>query len=65
MGFVADSTDPERCCVILDASGKRCAGLARYWVGCNGVDDYTHVCDNHVEDVLCEGDIMLNLKDAY
>lgn len=50
----------QRCCV-LDDQGRRCPQRSRFWVGSNGVDDYTHVCGDHVLDVKQEGDAVFPL----
>ncbi len=44
--------DEQRRCCVLDEAGERCPRATRYWVGTNGLDDYTHVCAEHLEDVL-------------
>jgi hypothetical protein len=54
----------DRCC-LLDDAGNRCPQPARFWVGANGVDDYTHVCGDHVEDVKRDGDVVVRLEEAY
>lgn len=49
-----------RCCV-LDDKGQRCPQKSRFWVGANGIDDYTHVCGDHVESVKRDGDVVEKL----
>lgn len=58
--LVTDSNESDRCC-LLDANGNRCSQQARFWVGANGIDDYTHVCGDHVEDVKRDGDSVHRL----
>lgn len=43
-------TTPGKCLV------QGCGQDATYWVGSNEVDDYTYVCDDHVEAVRQAGD---------
>jgi hypothetical protein len=52
--------EQERCCV-LDKGGNRCPQKSRFWVGSNGIDDYTHVCGDHVQDVKRPGDAINKL----
>jgi hypothetical protein len=60
---VTASDEKERCCVLDDKGENRCTQKARFWVGKNGLDDYTHVCGDHVEDVKAEGDRVYRLSD--
>ena len=48
--------DEQRRCCVLDGAGNRCPSETRYWIGANGVDDYTHVCADHLEDMRRPGD---------
>ena len=59
--LVAAPDERQRCCVLDDA-GNRCPQHSRFWVGANGLDDYTHVCGDHVEDVKRDGDSVVELK---
>lgn len=54
----------QRCCV-LDDDGNRCPQKSRFWVGANGVDDYTHVCGDHVDAVKRDGDAVHRLEVAH
>jgi hypothetical protein len=47
-----------RCC-LLDGNGERCRQPSRFWVGSSGVDDYTHVCGDHVAAVARLDDIVV------
>jgi hypothetical protein len=38
--------DP-KCCVVVD--GVRCWNDSKFWVGRNGVDDYTYCCHEHLQ----------------
>jgi hypothetical protein len=58
--LVTAHDEGERCCV-LDEAGSRCPQPSRFWVGANGVDDYTHVCGDHVADVVRPGDAIHKL----
>jgi hypothetical protein len=62
--LVTAEDEQERCCLLNDA-GARCSQRARFWVGANGLDDYTHVCGDHVEDVKREGDVVVKVSEAY
>jgi len=55
--FPSDS----RCC-LLDAQGQQCPNRSEFWVGSNGMDDYTHVCGEHVVNVVKEGDSVHRLR---
>lgn len=52
----------ERRCCILDDTGNQCPQRSRFWVGSNDVDDYTHVCGDHVEEVRRDGDEVRSLE---
>ena len=48
------------CCVV------DCSQRARWWVGpgnSNGLDDYTEVCADHVENVKGDYDVVCVLSD--
>lgn len=51
----------DRCCFISD-DGERCPRKATHWVGSNPVDDYTHVCAEHVADMIGEGQVVHELS---
>jgi hypothetical protein len=61
--LITSSDERERCCVLGENGSQesRCPQPSRFWVGKNGVDDYTHVCGDHVEDVRQEGDTVVKL----
>lgn len=61
--LVTDSDEKERCCVLDDA-GIRCTNPAEFWVGANGIDDYTHVCTGHLESVKRPGDVVEKLSEV-
>lgn len=46
-----------RCC-IFDDDGNRCPNETAFWVGTNGIDDYTHVCADHLDSVKRDGDAV-------
>ena len=54
---VADTvfSEPNKCC-YLDDDGKQCDQQATTWIGTQGIDDYTHSCDAHAEELTREGD---------
>lgn len=58
--LVTAPDEQSRCCV-LDADGHRCHKRSRYWVGQNGIDDYTHCCAEHLESVRRDGDVVEEL----
>ncbi|MGE3483300.1 MAG: hypothetical protein AB7L09_00895 [Nitrospira sp.] len=50
---------PTRLCCVID-----CSQRAYFWVGpadSNGIDDYTEVCADHIEDVKQSSDIVAPL----
>ena len=57
--LVTAPDERERCCIIVE--GERCKQASRFWVGKNGVDDYTHVCGDHVDEVKRDGDAVVKL----
>lgn len=58
--LVTAPDERSRCCV-LDAAGNRCSKRSRYWVGTQGIDDYTHCCAEHLASVRRDGDTVLEL----
>lgn len=44
-----------RCCVLNEAD-ERCIFPAKFWIGQNHIDDYTHTCEHHREEMIREGD---------
>jgi hypothetical protein len=60
--LVTAHDEREQCCV-LDDSGARCTNKSEWWVGANGVDDYTHVCTSHLADVKQPQDSVVCLQD--
>lgn len=61
--LVTAPDERERCRLVTDEprEGDRCRNPARFWVGANRVDDYTHVCANHGGDVRRDGDAVEEL----
>jgi len=60
MDLITAPDEQQRCCV-LDADGNRCPKRSRYWVGTNGVDDYTHTCAEHLDSVRRPEDTVREL----
>lgn len=60
--LVAAADEKQRCCVS-DNKRNRCPQKSRFWIGSNGVDDYTHVCGDHVADVQRDGDEVVKLEE--
>ncbi len=56
-------TKQENCCYIDNITKQLCNEEADYWVGTDGVDQYTHVCANHVHSVTGARDLVLNMSD--
>ncbi len=61
--LVTAHDEQQRCCV-LDERGERCPRRTRFWVGANGIDDYTHVCAEHLDDVKREGDVIMGMTET-
>ena len=55
--LITAPNESEQCCLLND-KGERCPQRSRFWVGANGVDDYTYVCGDHVNDVKRDGDVV-------
>ncbi len=58
--LVTAPDEQSRCCV-LDDQGNRCPNRSKFWVGKNWIDDYTHACQDHLESVKTEGDVVQEL----
>jgi hypothetical protein len=54
--LITSRDERRRCCLIF--GGRRCANPSEFWVGTNGIDDYTHVCGPHLGWVRREGDVV-------
>ena len=61
---LAGPTQRFQCCV-LDGNGKQCPNRAQFWVGANEIDDYTHACAEHVEEVQGHGDTVRELERGF
>lgn len=53
--------DEQQLCCVLDDTGARCLNPSRYWVGTQGIDDYTYVCADHLDAVRREEDTVVDL----
>jgi hypothetical protein len=53
-----NAPDEEHRCCVLDDHGNRCPNKTVFWVGTNGVDDYTYCCTDHLDAVKRAGDTV-------
>jgi len=59
--LVTGQDEREQCCVMLNPL-VRCPKRSEFWVGKDGLDQYTHVCKEHVADVIMDGDVVRELS---
>lgn len=52
--------EQQRCCVLND-NGERCLKRSKFWVGTQPIDDYTHVCAEHLQSVKRPEDTVVEL----
>lgn len=48
-------------CCFIGEDGHSCQQPARFWVGSDIFEDYTEVCEDHVEDVKRDADTVVRL----
>lgn len=53
------TTQDHQCC------DRDCQSPATRWIGKDGVENYTHSCDDHVNDLKMAGDVVVPIADAY
>jgi hypothetical protein len=66
--FITAPDEQQRCCVLdrtADGQQVRCPNPTRYWVGKNGVDDYTYCCKKHLAQVRGEDDAVRCVGEPY
>lgn len=58
--MIADTVyiKPKHCCYMDDVTGFMCENLATTWIGTDGIDNYTHSCDEHVDKLKEPGDTI-------